>query len=350
MKILIAAGGSGGHLLPAQQLAHELKNQADVLFAGHKLDASPFFDRKRFSYQSISAAPIRFSLRGVMRFVFFAMRGIFQSVRLIVRYRPDVVVGFGSFHTFPVLAAAWLTRRKIVLFEANCLLGKVNRLFAGNARIIGVQFSLRKDYKKVSFVPMLPWGNEKELPDRIKAKNELGLSNNAPVFLVFGGSQGAAFLNREIPHIMPTDAQVIHLAGNDAAVQAVERLYAKNDIFAIVKAFEKDMPKLYAAADFVICRSGASTLGELIRYEKPALLIPFPSAADDHQTINAEFLAKKIKGATILFEREAGRVALTDKIEELKRDAGAYQKALILLKQESAGRMSLSQQIVQMRG
>src|SRR5690348_5990772 len=111
LKVLMATGGTGGHLFPARQLTELLKN-CEVLFAGHKLESTPFFDRK-VPYHEVHS-----SNRKPMAI----LKGVWQSLKLIWSFKPDVVVGFGSFHSFPVLLAAVLLRKKIILFEANCSL------------------------------------------------------------------------------------------------------------------------------------------------------------------------------------------------------------------------------------
>jgi UDP-N-acetylglucosamine--N-acetylmuramyl-(pentapeptide) pyrophosphoryl-undecaprenol N-acetylglucosamine transferase len=348
MKIVIAAGGSGGHLLPAQQLAEELQKEAEVLFAGHRLDASPFFRRDLFSFQSISAAPLKFSVKGLLAFVKAMARGFLESVRLIKTFQPDVVVGFGSFHSFPLLLAASLMRRKIVLFEANCLLGKVNRLFAFDAKIVAAQFLLKKSPRHLRFVPLLPWKEQPVLTDKQNARDALGLERDRLTFLIFGGSQGAAFLNRTIPASLPAHAQAIHLAGKDEAAREVADRYRQAGILTVVKGFEPNMAILYAAADFAICRSGAATMAELIRYSLPALLIPFPFATDDHQRINAEFLVKKIGGAIMLFENAASAQLITDAIGQMMRESVNWRAALVQFRNVCEGRVSLSQQILQL--
>lgn len=348
MKIVIAAGGSGGHLLPAQQLAEELQKEAEILFAGHRLDSSPFFRRDRFSFRTIPAAPLKLSPKGLFVFFRVMVRGILESIRLIKTFQPDVVVGFGSFHSFPLLLAASLMRRKIVLFEANCLLGKVNRLFSFDAKIVAAQFLLKNRARNLRFVPLLPWKQQPVLMEKSKSRAALGLDPDRLTFLVFGGSQGAAFLNRSIPSCLPADVQVMHLAGSDAAAAEVKIRYAKGGILAVVKGFESNMPLLYSAADFVICRSGAGTMAELIRFSLPALLIPFPFASDDHQRVNAEFLVKNIRGATMLLEKEASAQSIADAIERMIRESGNYCAALTCFRNECEGRVSLSEQILKL--
>lgn len=347
MKILIAVGGSGGHLLPAQQLAGELKSEAEILFAGHRLESSTFFKQETFAFRSIAAAPLRYSFRGIWNFLKFNGQGICQSIGLIRRFRPDLVVGFGSFHSFPVLAAAWLMGCKIALFEANCLLGKVNRLFSFTARTVFAQFSLKKAPAHLKLVPLLPW---KPLGDAEKrsVRVELGLDPEKPTFLVFGGSQGASFLNQAIPPVLPLHAQAIHLTGKEAFVVEVKERYEKAGMTAWVKGFEPAMHRLYAAADFAICRSGAGTAAELIRHEIPALLIPFPLAADDHQRINAEFLERHVGGAKLLVEEWAHPKALSEAISGLVQGAPGLKRALREFLKNTQGRESIAQQILQL--
>ncbi|MBF8263166.1 MAG: murG [Parachlamydiales bacterium] len=348
MKILIAAGGSGGHLLPAQQLADELQKNGEVLFAGHRLERSPFFDQKRFRFQSVAAAPLRWSPRGLLAFFSAAIRGVFQSLQLIRQFQPDVVVGFGSFHVFPVLCAAVLMRRRLVLFEANCLMGKVNRLFAARATIVASQFPLSREPMNAHLVPLLPWKTPPAPMEKSQARVLLGLDSNRQTVLIFGGSQGSAFLNQMIPAQLPTTAQAIHLAGNDEQAIVTAERYRQAGILAVVKPFESNMELVYSAADWAICRSGAGSVAELIRHKLPALLIPFPFATDDHQRINAEFLAKKIFGATMLNESAANAETISQAIMHLLKESDSMREALLGLCKHCDGRMSLSEQIVKM--
>ena len=359
MKILIAAGGSGGHLLPAQQLAKALAKEAEVLFAGSGLKETPFFQRERFAFYSIASGPLP---KGIFRIA----KGVLQSLRLILREKPDLIIGFGSYHSVPVLAAAVLLRRKIALFEANCIPGKVIRLFRPAAALFASQFPLELDFstfdtplsgrgfsipksrhqklksrvEKSQLVPLLPWDALPSLPEKRSARVSFGLDPDRKTLLVFGGSQGAKFLNETIPEICPQDIQVIHLTG-EPPQKTFER-YESSGILASVKAFETDMPTAYAAADFAICRSGAGTMAELIRFNLPALLIPFPFAADDHQRINAEFLAKKIKGAKMILQGNAG---LKDRLAELLEEGESLKKQLKAFSSECEGRKSFQEQI-----
>lgn len=298
VKILIAAGGTGGHLFPAQQLSELLLQGGDcsLMFAGHKLDQSPFFAKEKIPFTEIASAPTKKKID----FFRASWKGFWQSVQMIRKFKPDVVVGFGSYHSFPVLLAAAVFRKKIVLFEANSLLGKVNRLFLPAAEVIALQFPIT--CKKSVLVPLLPWSGKKRLVPKEEARLAFGLDPQRKTLLVFGGSQGAVFLNEVVPQAVQIlrgkgfDFQVLHLTGKGNRAE-----YADG---ATVKEFETEMNRAYGAADWVICRSGAGTCAELIRYQKPALLIPYPFASEDHQYINGRFLVEK-GGARLVRQQEA---------------------------------------------
>jgi UDP-N-acetylglucosamine--N-acetylmuramyl-(pentapeptide) pyrophosphoryl-undecaprenol N-acetylglucosamine transferase len=312
-KILIAAGGSGGHLIPAQQLAEllEKKHQCQVLFAGYKLSSSPFFQQKRFSFREIPSAPISFA------FFKAFWKGFWKSVWMLWKEKPHVVVGFGSYHTVPVLLAAVLFRKKIILYEANRVMGKVNWLISLFAEKVAGQFPpVGNPSKKWVSIPLFPWiPQTAHRLTKEAARREFGLDPARTTLLVFGGSQGAAFLNEKIPHAIKDLAsiQVIHLTGSETSAREVRKQYSEWGIPAAVKAYEHQMQHAYDAADLAICRSGAGTTAELIRYQIPSILIPFPHAADDHQRHNAEYL-QGLGCAVLLPQKKATAKAITERI------------------------------------
>lgn len=289
-KILIAAGGTGGHLLPAQQLAELIGDRADIFFAGHNLDCSPFFKKDRFPFVNIIASPIQ------KRFAFFRdfCKGLIQSICLLRKEKPDVVVGFGSYHTVPILFASVLMRKKIVLYEANRTMGKVTGLFAPFSTHLAAQFPMINQ-KNFTLVPLYPWVRKPKVSKQ-DARLEYGLDLDCFTILVFGGSQGAGFLNEIVPKVIASlgrPVQVIHFGLSETPYS----------VKSVVKQFESDMAKAYAAADFVIGRSGAGTVSELIHFAVPSLLIPYPFAYG-HQQDNAEYLVAT-GGAFMLLQKEA---------------------------------------------
>lgn len=334
---MIAVGGSGGHLLPAQQLADLLKNSREVAFAGSQLSQNSFFQKQNFFFQDIDSAP----LSSPFRFIYRSIKGIFQSIRLLKKFRPDVVVGFGSYHSFPVLAAAFFLRKKIVLFEANCILGKVNRLFAPSAHTLALQFPLENTpfLKNHRYVSYLPWQQKPCSFTKEEALHFYGLDDSLPVCLVFGGSQGAAFFNEKAPSLL-SGFQVIHCTGKKENVPSVQALYEKHQIRAFVQAFEPDMTRAYRAAHFALCRSGAGTLAELIRYQLPAVLIPFPHATDCHQTANARFFCSEVKGGIWLAQTEVSQMRRA--IEKCLLNLSSFQDSIRLFYEKSSKRVELA--------
>ncbi len=298
-KAVIAAGGTGGHLLPAQQLGELLQTRQGmhVVFAGYKLDKSPYFRREQFSFREVPAAPL-----SSWKFLLQLCTGTWRTLKLLIREKPDVVVGFGSYHTVPVLLAAALLRKKIVLFEANRTLGKVNRLFRPFATKVAGQFLPGHDAKDV-LIRRFPWvAREQKVWDKKQARKELGLDENKRTVLVFGGSQGASFLNEVMPSVAEKlpELQWLHIAGNETAADKVRSRFVSGKVFS----FSNNMPLLYAAADMAVCRSGAGTISELIRFQVPAVLIPYPHATDNHQWHNAQILVER-NGAICLLQTQA---------------------------------------------
>jgi UDP-N-acetylglucosamine--N-acetylmuramyl-(pentapeptide) pyrophosphoryl-undecaprenol N-acetylglucosamine transferase len=330
MKVLIAAGGTAGHLFPAQQLAELLEKDCEVILAGHHLEKSPYLQKSRFRFCDCESAPFG------KQFFVALLRGLWKSIRLLLSFKPDVVVGFGSYHTAPLLLASVLLRKKIVLYEANRSMGKVNQLFTPFAKKIAVQFLNSEKYTRV---PLFPW-IQKEKPMKAAALQAYGLDPRAKTILVFGGSQGAKFLNETMPKVpLAAEVQLIHLAGSDEAAKMTAESYAKAGIRAVVKSFEPNMAQAYAAADFAVCRSGAGTMAELIRYGVPSLLIPYPYAYG-HQELNANYL-KDLGGAKVLLQQNAAPEEIWKQIRDI--DIHAMRVALRSAEEQNQSLMGLDE-------
>lgn len=336
-KVLIAAGGSGGHLLPAQELAQLLQQRhgCEVLFAGYKLSVTPFFQRDQFSYREIRSGSLG---EGRGRLIKNLACGLWAAVRLIQREKPNVVVGFGSYHTAPVLLAAVLLRKKIVLFEPNRAMGKVNRWVAPFSRAVAVQFpGVAHVGDNGVRVPLFPWLRKPHSAlSSVQARHNFGLDPHLLTILVFGGSQGASFLNEVVPEALATknDVQVIHLTGSEAGAHAVQERYRRAQIRAVVKSFERNMEWAYAAADLAVCRSGAGTIAELIQFEVPAFLVPYPHESEGHQTHNARYLAER-GGARWAPQDQVTSAGLCEAIESL--DIREMRRALKQIHAEQKG-------------
>lgn len=264
-RILIAAGGTGGHLFPAQALAAQLTD-CEILFAGHGLARNPYIDPEHARVDVASSGRIHWRL----------VRGTGQAIRLLRSWRPDLVVGFGSFHSFPLLVAAKLLGIPYLLHESNAHPGRVNRLFSGGALLTATHFpsvSLRG-----TVVQIQPLTRFATLPTREEAAAHYGLDPARPILLAFGGSQGAASIDRAVHELNLLGWQILHLTRDN---------------------FEPRMERAWACADLALTRAGASTLAEAMQTNTPSILIPWPGALEDHQAANARALAD-LGGAIVI--------------------------------------------------
>ncbi len=300
-KVLIATGGTGGHVFPAQALGTELMEMGyEVLFVGGGLESNRYFNRERFSYRQIaSATPFKGNF---FKSLYHMGKGIWQSLKVLGQFQPDIVIGFGSYHSFPVLCAASWKKISIALFVPDAIPGRVNRFFAKKALFSAVQFNTAGQQLGGNIIEVkMPMINKKQ-HDPAAARDYFYLDPGLFTFFVFGGSQGSESINtlfsKSIEKVAaPQTFQVIHVAGKSQSAERIRRQYEQAGIRACVKVFEERMDLAWSAANAVVCRSGAAALAEMLTFGVPGILIPFPQAADDHQTKNALFIEKNVGGA-----------------------------------------------------
>jgi len=305
-RIILSAGGTGGHLFPAQAVATHLQSQAEILFVASGLSTNRFFDRSLFPFQEVSSATFSFSNPLQMALgsgkIF---KGVVESLAILKKFQPDLVVGFGSFCTLPLLIAATLKRVPIVLHEQNAMMGRVNRLFLKVAKKIALTFPVERLSSAKTVQVQFPLRSLKKDPE--SACSYFSLSQEVPTLLVFGGSQGAQKLNQLIAQSLskvPLKVQVIHLTGNALFTEEVRKTYQSLGLKAVVKEFEKRMDLALSLADCAITRAGASTIAELIATETPAILIPFPFATGNHQEKNGNFFVQEVGGGYLQLENQ----------------------------------------------
>ena len=324
--IWIAVGGSGGHLFPAQVCAHELKAKyphLKITFIGEGLRSNPFFDQAIFSCVDVFSATI--GAKTWWKFPFAAskiIKGLKTSRRLIKIDPPDLVVGFGSFHSLPPLGAALLQKKPYVLFEPNAALGRVNKLFAKKASKLYYSMHL-PNQPKAEFVKMPLQSSRLEKICSKKAKEFYGLSQEATVILIFGGSQGAMTMNHlafealEKLKIQGYSFEVLHLIGPNTDLDLMQKRYAEKGISACVKVFEDKMQWAFSAADIAVARCGASAAMELLEHRIPSIFVPYPFVEEDHQTKNAEFLKNQHGFGQIVIQNDHAKKNLLENLEAL---------------------------------
>lgn len=306
-KILIAAGGTGGHLYPAIGLAKQLIKEdptIDVLFAAGGLGANRFFSTSGLTCQTIEAAGFtKKSLVQCFKSGKAIFKGVLQSRRILSDFSPNVVVGFGSYHSFPLLLAAQLGNYPILLHEQNSKPGKVVRFFSKKALFTGVYFpSAKKSLRGKAIELAMPLREGYSLCHDLNSEaiSYFGLEPSKTTLLVFGGSQGARVLNEKISLSLSLQKnklfQVLHFTGDSSSAKTLTQFYKQHGIQAVVKDFEQRMNMAWAAADLAITRAGAGTIAEQLEFEVPAVLVPYPYASENHQDSNADYLVDTVGG------------------------------------------------------
>ena len=335
MNFVLAAGGTGGHMIPAHALAAELKSRGHgVLLITDERGARFPGLFKDVPVHILPAGRLGGGPIGWLKAAGAVLKGRGQAKRLYREHTPDAVVGFGGYPAFPSLLAASAMRIPTVLHEQNAVLGRVNRLLAGEAEAIAIAYD-QVDRLKVKYQDKtVVVGNP--VRDEIAKLGELPyppFDNVAPLkILVTGGSQGASVLGEIVPEglglLQPSlrhRLQVVQQCRPDD-IERVRNTYAALRIPAELLTYIEDMPDKLADAHLIIGRAGASTIAELTAAGRPAILIPFPSATDDHQTANAREMTKAGGARTIQQDNFTPEV-LARQIEAMAADPIAINNA-----------------------
>ncbi len=335
MNFVLAAGGTGGHMVPAHALAVELTARGHgVLVITDERGAKIPGLFEKIAVHVLPAGRLGRNPLTLLKAAGAVLAGRYEAKTIYREHRPDAVVGFGGYPAFPALLAASVMRIPTVLHEQNGVMGRVNRLLAGRATAIGTAFSeidrLKPRYRdKVVLV-----GNP--VRDAIVKVGEMPFppfDDTAPLkILVTGGSQGASILGQVVPDgLGMLDAalrhrlQVVQQCRPDD-IDDIRARYADLEIPAELMTYILDMPQKLAEAHLVIGRAGASTIAELTAAGRPAILIPFGAATDDHQTANAREMVKA-GGARAIPQDEFTPEALARQIETIAGDPNALANA-----------------------
>ncbi len=321
-KIIIACGGTGGHLFPGIAVAQELKSRGHVvllLISEKKVDAqaSQKYSDLRFETVRAIAKPPTFSLK-MVSFLWRLRKTIKQCGAIIDREKADVVLGMGGFTSFPPVVAGAKKGLRTYVHDSNAIPGRSNRMTAKRctAVLVGLEEASTHFPNSEVIRTGTPVRDELEtLPSREDACQKFGLDPAKNTLLVMGGSQGAQRLNELVAEGTEASAwQVLHLAGQ-ADFHRLTAQVGDREGYKVL-AFCDDMAAAYAASDFCVARSGASSLTELSHAGLPALLVPFPFAADDHQTANAR-VYEKAGAAVLTQQRDLEAKTITDMLTEL---------------------------------
>ncbi len=338
MRIVIAGGGTGGHIFPAVSIAEEImrrSNDNKVLFVGtnHGMEKDLIpdlgYDLKIINSRGIIGKGFIYKMKSMIS----ALYGIFSSFRILRSFKPDLVLGVGGYVSGPTVLSAYLSFIPTAICEQNMVPGFTNRILSKFTRKIFVTFRDSVNYFPAKKVVVT--GN----PLRSGLINKaLDRKDETPGFTVFimGGSQGAAKLNKIIPGALAksgiNDLRVVHQAGENH-VETAQKNYNKLGINAEVHSFIKDIADYYRNADLVISRSGAGAISEITAFGKASVLVPYPFAAHNHQLLNARFM-EKAGASVVIEEKELTKEYLSLKIDEI------IKKNRIGLMSEASGKMS----------
>jgi UDP-N-acetylglucosamine--N-acetylmuramyl-(pentapeptide) pyrophosphoryl-undecaprenol N-acetylglucosamine transferase len=318
MRVIVAGGGTGGHIIPALAIAQELRSRyhAEVLFIGTARGIETrLVPAAGFNLDLITVGALnRADLATRIKTLFDLPRAVLQSARMISDFRPDVMIGVGGYASGPAMLAGGLMNIPMLAFEPNVVPGIANRLVAPMVRAAAVHFAATQRYFRNAVVTGVPVRREFfEISPR---------PSDAPAtLLVFGGSQGAHAINLAVSEALPAiaealpDIQVILQTG-EKDFEDVQAAAARLRMSAEVSPFINNMPGAFARADLLLCRSGASTVAEVAAAGKPAIFVPLPTAADDHQRQNAKTLADA-GAACLLSQSELTADRLTQEIVSL---------------------------------
>lgn len=339
MKILFAAGGTGGHINPALAVAGTVREHhpdAQILFVGtaEKMEAR-LVPAAGYDFRTIDITGFqrKLTLENIKRnigTVSKLLKSSAQAKKILLEFQPDVVVGFGGYVSGPVLRMAAKLGFKTAIHEQNAFPGKTNKVLSSEVDRVMLTVQEAEQYlhpKQPCIVTGLPVRGELLRADRTLSRFELGLDDR-PLVLSMGGSLGAEAINRAMVEVIArhhkqADCYFMHAMGQyglwvrDALKEKGVDLAAEKHV--IIREYIDDMYRCMAAADVVVCRSGASSLSEIEAMGRASILIPSPNVAENHQYHNAMALVSK-EAAVLIEEKELTGERLSQELERLLND------------------------------
>ncbi len=322
LRIILTTGGTGGHIFPALAVAERLRKKspdAEILFIGGTYGPEKELVEK--ADIAFVGLPVRgFIGRGLKAIgaVSAMSTSIGQAMNVLKEFRPNAVMGFGGYASFPTMFAAWLLRYPCAIHEQNAIPGEANKLMGKMAMRICLSWPQPDSRPAFKNAKTVLTGNPIRA-DIARLGKAAGQKDSAHVLLVMGGSQGARAINnmviRMLPALRKAGIAILHQTGRnefDAVIREYARLgFTQEEIQQTVHPFIHDMPAAYAQCRLALCRAGATSMAELAAAGIPAVYIPFPFAAHDHQTANAQAM-QDAGGGILLPQAKAEEMASTE--------------------------------------
>lgn len=329
MKVIVSAGGTGGHIYPALAIIDLLKkidNKLDILYIGtHNRMEKDIIPEKGIRYEAIEI--YGFNKKKVIKNIknIYLISKAFKKCRKIMKeFKPDLVVGAGGYVTYPVIKTAQKLGIKTFIHEQNSFAGKTNVSLGKNASLIGVSMekSLKdfKDIKGEAFLMGNPCAKRAIEMKKIK-KSEIGFDDKKPLVVAVAGSLGSESINRAFKNVLNNlkdkDYQFLYITGAKHYDKFVEGLKLPKNVKVV--PFFNNLPGLLKDTDVLISRSGASTMSEVIALNVPTIFIPSPYVANNHQYYNALDLVEK-KAAVLIEEKNISQKIIFDSIDKILKD------------------------------
>jgi len=333
LKVIISGGGTGGHIYPGISLAYEIKGRDinnDILFVGTERGLeSKLIPREGFKIIKINA-------RGIQRKICFEnltailifLISLFQSYKIIKKYKPDIVIGTGGYVSGSVVLMASILGIPTFVHEQNVIPGITNKFLSRISRATFLSFNQSKEYfsnkaKKIFTGNPIRFKNIKQNMD--KEYKKFNLDSLKKTILVLGGSKGAASINRAVlggidltKDVIKNNWQILLISGQDDYDNIMKMVGENHKIFS-VEPYLYDIEKAYSLTDLVICRAGATTLAEVGAYGLPAILIPYPHATQNHQEVNARIFTREGAAISIL-EKDLSDKKLAQVLLDILKD------------------------------
>ena len=322
MRIIISAGGTGGHIYPALSIVNKIKDKdknAEILYVGTtdrmEKDIVPKYNIEYYAIK-IRGIDRKLSLDNI-RTVKYFVSAVKEMKKLMKKFKPDIVIGVGGYVTAPVIYAAHKLKIKTIIHEQNSILGMTNKFLSKYVDALCISFpDTKSKAKRVVYT-----GNPSSEDDKSTFdKKEFNLSNNKKLVLIVMGSLGSKVVNDKMKEILPKfngkDYEVLFITGNDYFDEFNNLKLDKN---IKIVSFVNNLKRVFKKTDVLVSRAGATTMSEIISFKVPSILIPSPYVTDNHQYKNAMSLVEK-DSALLIEEKNLNSDILISNIEKLLND------------------------------
>ncbi len=351
MRIVVSAGGTGGHIYPALAVLDKLKKEyknLEVLYIGTKgRMESEIIPKREIPYEGLEIYGFSKNIFRDIKNVFLVSNSYHKCIKLLKAFKPDLVMGFGGYVTYPVLSAAKKLKIKTFLHEQNSIVGKTNRVVSKNVDLVAVSFlSTMNKFKKAKKVVYTgnPCGEQALTTKEIKP-SDIGLDNKKKLVIVVAGSLGSSTMNEKLKEFLrlskKSDYQVVYITGKNLYEDFIKGTRFGQNVKVL--PYLDNLSGLMRNASLIVTRAGASTMSEILALSLPAIFIPSPYVANNHQYYNAKEIVDNNAGMMIE-EKDLDGKKLFQEVTDLFQDRQRYD--IIKMNLKNMGRTDSSEAIV----